>query len=282
MKASNRLIVAILAVAALAIAFWMLILSPKREEADELSAKAAQLQIALGEARGKAAEAAAAKRKFPADYRHLVVLGQAAPAGDETSSLLIEVSSIAEKSKVDFAGVQLEGSGETSVPVASPTESAPATPATGVPGAVPAAATVPPTEAAASVLPLGAKIGAAGLGVMPYGLTFSGNFFEIANFIKGIDSLVHSGDRTATVNGRLVTINGFSLSRDEVEGESNQLTANFAVTTYITPPELGLTAGATPASPAPVTTAAGAAQAASTTTTTGEGPSNPTETVEPG
>jgi Tfp pilus assembly protein PilO len=278
MKA-NRLIVAILAVAALAIAFWMLILSPKREEADELSTTATQLQVALGEAQAKAAEAAAAKRKFPADYRHLVVLGQAAPAGDETSSLLIELNSIAEKSKVDFAGLQLEGSGETSAPLAAPTESAPAAPTTGVPGAVPAAATVPPTEAAASVLPLGAKIGTAGLGVMPYGLTFSGNFFEIANFIKGIDSLIHSGDRTAAVDGRLVTINGFSLSREEGEEESNQLTANFAVTTYVTPPELGLTAGATPGSPAPVTTAAGAAEAA---TTTGEGPSNPTETVEPG
>jgi Tfp pilus assembly protein PilO len=277
MKTSNRLIVAILAVAALAIAFWVLALSPKREEANELSAEAGQLRVALSEAQAKAVEAAAAKREFPADYRHLVVLGQAAPAGDETSSLLVELSSIADKAKVSFNNIQLEGSGETSTAAAAPAESSPAAPA--APGSVPAAATVPPTEAAASLLPLGAKIGQAGLGVMPYTLTFSGNFFQIANFIKGVDSLVHSGGQNVAVDGRLVTINGFSLSTETGEEESHRLDANFAVTTYVTPPEQGLTAGATPSSPAPVTTAAGASEAASTTS---EGASNPTETVGAG
>jgi Tfp pilus assembly protein PilO len=279
MKTSNRLIVAILAVSALAIAFWVLALSPKREEANELSAEAGQLQVALGEVQAKAVEAAAAKREFPADYHHVVVLGQAVPAGDETSSLLVELSSIADKAKVDFSSIQLEGSGEVSSATAAPTESSAPTPAPSVPGSVSAAATVPPTEAAASVLPLGAKIGQAGLGVMPYSLTFSGNFFQIANFIKGIDSLVHAGGKNVSVDGRLVTMNGFSLSTETGEEESHQLDANFAVTTYVTPPEQGLTGGATLSSPAPVTTAAGASEAASTTA---EGASNPTETVEPG
>jgi Tfp pilus assembly protein PilO len=278
MKSSNRSIVAILAVAALAIAFWMLALSPKREEADELSAEAGQLRVALSEAQAKAVEAAAAKREFPADYRHLVVLGQAAPAGDETSSLLVELSRIADKAKVEFKNIQLEGSGEISSATAVPAEGSPATPAPSTPGSVPAAATVPPTEAAASILPLGAKIGTAGLGVMPYGLTFSGNFFQIANFIKGIDSLVNAGGQNVAVDGRLVTINGFSLSTEAGEENSPKLNANFAVTTFVTPPEQGLTAGATP-SPAPVTTAAGASEAASTAV---GGPSNPTETVGAG
>ena len=201
MKSSNRLIVAILAVAALAIAFWVLALSPKREEADELSAEAGQLRVALSEAQAKAVEAAAAKREFPADYRHLVVLGQAAPAGDETSSLLVELSRIADKAKVEFSNIQLEGSGEASSATVTPTESSP-TPAPSAAGSVPAAATVPPTEAAASILPLGARIGTAGLGVMPYGLTFSGNFFQIANFIKGIDSLVHAGGQNVAVDDK--------------------------------------------------------------------------------
>jgi Tfp pilus assembly protein PilO len=279
MKSPNRLIVAILGVAALAIAFWVLALSPKREEASELSAEAGQLRVALSEAQAKAVEAAAAKREFPADYRHLVVLGQAAPAGDETSSLLVELTGIADKAKVDFNSIQLEGSGETSSAAVAPTESSPATPAPSAPGSVPAAATVPPTEAAASVMPLGAKIGQAGLGVMPYSLTFSGNFFQIANFIKGIDSFVHAGGQNVAVSGRLVTINGFSLNTPQGEEESHQLDANFAVTTYVTPPEQGLTAGATSSAPAPVTTAAGASASASTTA---EGASNPTETVGAG
>ena len=41
---SNKLIVAILVVAALAIGFWVVLLSPKREEANELAAEAGQLR----------------------------------------------------------------------------------------------------------------------------------------------------------------------------------------------------------------------------------------------
>ncbi len=264
-SSSNRMIVAIMLVAGLAIAFWVLALGPKREEAKELSAEAGQLRVALSEAQAKAVQAAAAKQEFPVDYRRLVTLGQAVPAGDETSSLLIELNSVAEKANVSFNSIQLEGTGESSAPAAAPVESTPEAPAGSAAGSVPAAATVPPTEAAASLLPLGASIGPAGLGVMPYGLKFSGNFFQIANFIKGIDSLVHSSRRTIAVDGRLVTLDGFALNADP-EKEFPHLDASFSVTTYVTPPEQGITAGATATAPPPVTTAAGAAQEASATT----------------
>jgi Tfp pilus assembly protein PilO len=250
MGASNRLIVSILAVAALAIAFWMLALGPKREEADELSGQVEQLQVSLAEAQTKATEAAAAKQEFPDDYQQLVVLGQAVPAGDETSSLLVELNQIAAGSKIKFDSFQLNGSGETSTP--APTAAAPpATTSTSSSGAVPAAATVPPTEAAASILPLGAEVGPAGLGVMPYSLTFSGgDFFQVARFIKGIDSLVHTGSPNVAVDGRLVTLDGFALNADP-KRKFPYLNASFAVTTYVTPPSQGLTAGATSAAPAP-------------------------------
>jgi Tfp pilus assembly protein PilO len=267
---SNRLIVSILVVAALAIGFWMLALGPKREEANELSGQVSQLQTALTEAQSKATAAAAARREFPADYRQLVVLGQAVPAGDETSSLLVEVNTIAAVSGVRFDDIQLEGSGETS---AAP-EAAPTAPSAGTsPSAVPASSTVPPTEAAASLLPLGATIGPAGLAVMPYHLTFGGNFFQIADFIKGIDSLVHTGDPTVAVDGRLVTLSGFALNTEEEESEGEQkpadyLKATFAVTTYVTPPTQGITAGATLAAPAPIATPAGASEAASESSAT--------------
>jgi Tfp pilus assembly protein PilO len=269
MGSSNRLIVAILVVAGLAIGFWILALGPKRKEADELSSQVSQAQTTLAEAQSKATEAAAARRQFPADYRQLVVLGQAVPAGDETSSLLVELNTIAAVSGVRFDEIQLEGSGEAApapVPAAEPAPTAP--PAGSPAGAVPASSTVPPTEAAASLLPLGAAIGTAGLGVMPYHLTFGGNFFQIANFIKGIDSLVNTGDSNVSVDGRLVTLSGFALNteeKDESEGEqgpSDHLKATFAVTTYVTPPTQGITAGATASAPAPVSTPAGASAAA--------------------
>ena len=274
MGSSNRLIVSILAVTAIAVAFWVLALGPKRKEADKLGTEVEQLQVSLAEAQSKVTEAAAAKREFPADYRQLVVLGKAVPAGDETSSLFIELNHIADRSKIKFESIQLNGSGETAEAPASaattppaegeaPVEGeAPATPAAGAQstGAVPAAATIPPTEAAASVLPLGATIGTAGLGVMPYSLNFSGDFFHVADFIEGIDALVDTGGRTVSVDGRLVTLDGFALNADPVLGFPH-LDANFAMTTYLVPPTQGITAGATPTEPAPAATPAATAPA---------------------
>lgn len=260
MNSSNRLIISILVVAALAIGFWMLLLGPKREEANELSSEAGQLQVALSEAQSKAAEAEAARQAFPSDYRQLVVLGQAVPAGDETSSLLVELNAVAEKAQVKFDSIQMESAEGSAAAAAAPAPAPVPAPTSSSPGAVPASSTIPPTEAAASLLPLGASIGTAGLGVMPYGLTFSGNFFQIANFVKGIDSLVHTRTKSEIgVDGRLVTLDGFSLI---AEPESSDLKATFSVTTYVTPPTQGVTAGATFSAPAPVTTPAGAGETA--------------------
>ena len=190
-SSANRLIVAILVVAALAIGFWMLAAQPQaRGSRRTRRPKSRQLQRRAREA----AEPRSPKRRppsrtFPADYRQLVVLGQAVPAGDETSSLLVELNRSRPTSKRASSTASSSTAERRSRRRRPPTASArrPRRPAS---GAVPAAATVPPTEAAASLLPLGATIGPAGLGVMPYTLTFTGSFFDIADFIKGIDSLV--------------------------------------------------------------------------------------------
>lgn len=252
MSASNRLIVAILVVAALAVGFWVLLLAPKREEADKLSEERDALRVTLAQAESTVQVAEAAKETFPDNYRQLVALGEAVPEGEETSSLLVEISRIAARSDVSFKTLQLNSSGGEApppeAPVAPPAEAA----APESSGAVPAAETVPPTEVAASLMPLGATIGPAGLGVMPYSLTFSGTFFQIADFIGTVDSLVKSKNAKVGVEGRLVTIDGFSLAGGGKRGKANTLDASFSVTTYITPPGLGVTAGASPSEPAPI------------------------------
>ena len=83
---------------------------------------------------------------------------------------------------------------------------------------------------------------------MPYSLTFTGSFFKIADFIKGLDSLVKTTNENVGVNGRLVTINAFSLGEDP-ESKFPDLQASFSVTTYLTPPSEGTTAGASPEGP---------------------------------
>jgi Tfp pilus assembly protein PilO len=250
-SASNKTIVGMLIVAALAAAFWILVLSPKRQEASDLAVEVEQQQSTLAAAQSKVTEGLAARREFSSDYRHLVVLGKAVPANDETASLLVEVNRVADRAGVRFNSLTLSSEGGEASAEGATAGLAPEASAT---AAVPAAATVPPTEAEAALLPLGATIGSAGLGVMPYNLTFTGSFFQVADFIHGIDSLVHTGKSEVGVDGRLVTLDGFSLTED-TEAAFPKLAVDFAVTTYLVPPSQGVTAGATPTSPeVPATT----------------------------
>jgi hypothetical protein len=67
--------------------------------------------------------------------------------------------------------------------------------------------------------------------------------------MASVDRLVSSQSNRVVVEGRLSTVDGFSLTADESKGFPH-LSASFAVTTYVTPPGQGLTAGATPSAPA--------------------------------
>lgn len=247
MTANNRLVVAVLAIVVLAVAFWMLLLGPKRDEASKLDLQVDEASAQLSQHRSELAQAIEARDDFAVDYQHLVVLGKAVPGEDETSSLLIQVNRIADKAHVSFRTLALEtAAGEAAPAPAAAAPEAPSAEGSAEPTALPS-----PTEVAASTLPLGSAIGPAGLGVMPYALTFKGKFFQIADFIKGLDSLVKTQNAKVAVDGRLLTINGFSLLPDQTLGFPH-LEASFSVTTYLTPPEEGVTAGATPESPATV------------------------------
>jgi Tfp pilus assembly protein PilO len=260
---STRTLIAILIVAALAIAFWTLLLSPKQKEVSTLGKESEELQATLATAQGEVAAGEAARRAFPDNYQQLVVLGKAVPASDESASLLVQLSGVAKRSKVTFEALQAGTVSESAAPAEA--EPAPETaPAAGEEGAAPeteAAAeptTLPPTEAASALSPLGASIGPAGLSILPYNLSFTGNFFQVADFINGIDSLIHTKNSSLAVDGRLITLDGFSLAGDANKGFPS-LDANFSVTTYLVPPGEGIAGGASPTEPE------GAAGIASTT-----------------
>lgn len=221
MSSNNRAIVAVAVLCALAIAFWMMLLSPKRDEAKKLDAQVMQLKSSLAQHQAEVAEAEAARKEFPTEYQKLVVVGKAVPGDDEIASLLVQLNHIADRTGGTFSNIKLTaGSGEGEAPAAPPAgEAAPAS----------------PTEVAASLLPLGATIGPAGLAVMPYDVTFDGQFFQVADFIAGLDSLVKTKAGTVRVDGRLVTIDGFSLEASPETGFP-ALQGSFALTTYLTPP----------------------------------------------
>jgi hypothetical protein len=240
-KGNNKLVFAILGLVVLAGAFWMLLISPKKEEASKLGKRVETLEASLSQHQVEVETAEAARREFPANYGQLVVLGKAVPADSETASLLVQIQHISERSHVRFEEIELNSEG-------GETASAPA-PEGGE--------LASPTEVAASTMPLGASIGPAGLSVMPYTLNFSGSFFHVADFIHGLDKLVQTTNAKVSVDGRLLTVNSFELVASE-KGFP-RLHATFSVTTYLTPPEQGLTGGATAGGPAPTATATPAA-----------------------
>lgn len=241
MTPTNRAIAAMVVVAALGIAFWTMLLSPKRDEARKLGAQVEDLKASLAQHEAEVAEGEAARREFPSDYQRLVVLGKAVPGDDDVASLLVQMNRISGAAGGTFRDLKLTPGSATTEPVAT------------APGSSEAPASA--TEVAASLLPLGAAVGPAGLGVMPYDITFDGDFFEIADFIKGLDSLVKTSEGEVEVDGRLLTIDGFSLEADPKEGFP-ALQASFALTTYLTPPSEGVTGDASATAPATATPAA--------------------------
>lgn len=220
-----------LVVVVLATGFWILLLSPKRSEADKLTLRVESLESGLAVHTGEVEAAESARKSFADDYAHLVVLGKAVPAEAETASLIIQIQRLADRSKVSFGSLTLGSSGGSSEGEAA------------APTALPEG--VSPTEASASLMPLGATIGPAGLAVMPYSLTFEGNFFKIADFIEKLDDLVKTKNENVAVDGRLFTVDSFSL--EPGNGGFPSLLASFSITTFLTPPGQDLTEGLAPA-----------------------------------
>src|SRR5581483_6976067 len=72
MRRSDRTVLAALAAAAILGAFWLLVLSPKRDDAAKLGDQVDQLRASVQQEQQLAADARAAKRDFARNYHHLV------------------------------------------------------------------------------------------------------------------------------------------------------------------------------------------------------------------
>ena len=269
MKATDRSILIGVALLGLLAAFWFLVAAPKRERLSGLDEQVAALQSEVETQESLVANADEARKSFPSDYHSLVVLGKAVPADDDAASLIDQTNTLAQRSGIEFRGLELTQSGE-----AAPTEPPPAAETTAdgsqddtsasEPATTPAA--VPATEAAAAELPIGASVGSAGLPVMPYDFDFRGDFFQIADFMGRLDDMVRVESKDMGVDGRLLTIDSFTLSGDKADGFP-LLDATLHVTSFVAPADEGATAGATPAAPA-VTTSAPTTAAGSSPTPT--------------
>ena len=279
MRSNERTIIVAVAIVALAAAFYLLVLGPKRDTASQLTSQIDQLNGSISAAEQQASYGEQARQEFPKYYGRMVVLGKAVPGEADTASLLVQLNGIADQSKMDLRAIALNQGGATAATTAPAPTPAPAAPSTGsAPTAAastaastestsntagsttsttgsspaPTATPAPATEATAATLPVGSVVGPAGLPTLPYSVTLTGTYFDVANFIGGVDGLVEPvADGTQlSPDGRLLTVNGFSLQLSG-SGSSPKLKASFVVTAYSSG-DLGLTAGASSSGPAPV------------------------------
>jgi Tfp pilus assembly protein PilO len=265
MKATDRAILFGLLIVAMAAAFWFLVIAPKREEISLLDDEIAALEQSVAENEELAAYAETAKADYKANYSSLVVLGKAVPGDDDSASLIEQIQSLATDSKLDFRAIGIADGAVTSStppPAAETTADPPPEAAAEVPGSPVSSAT--PTEAVAATLPIGATVGPAGLPVMPYDMSFRGDFFEFADFLADIDGMVRTKPDGVGIDGRLLTVDGFTFEGDQRRGFPF-LKTSMRVTSYVAPADQGLTGGATAEEPAPTTPAASSSTPASTT-----------------
>ena len=257
MKSSDRTILIVLPLIALAIGFYLLMLAPKQREAGELQDKADSLSAEIQTSETAISTAEAARSSFAKNYADMVKLGTAVPEDDDQATLIHDLDAMGTDNDLDFQSFAV------SEDAAGATTSAPAPPASGTDSSststdsttteTSTTTTSAPTEASAATLPLGATVGPAGLPVTPYTLTYHGGFFDMAGLFSDLDNRVKVNDAGTDpiAHGRLMTVDGFAMSADPVKGFPS-VAAEIAVTTYMVPADQGMAAGATPAGPAPV------------------------------
>jgi hypothetical protein len=239
-RRNSILLVAVAVVAAMA-AYWMLVLTPKREEAAKLDKQITVKQTALASAEAEVADYENARENYRANYSMIARLGKAVPVDDDVRSLMVQINAAAGHSGVDFRTINVAGSGAPAATAPSGTAKGASTTAAPPPGAT--------------------AVGTAGFSTMPFAFRFQGSFFELGKFFNRLDKFVAVRNRGLDVTGRLLLLNSITLTPDATKGFP-MLSADVSANSYLLPPTEGLTAGATAAGPAGSgTTAAPAAPA---------------------
>ncbi|HWI23223.1 MAG TPA: hypothetical protein VNT22_11500 [Baekduia sp.] len=261
MTARDRTVVMVIGLLAIVGLIWFTVIGPRHKDFSTASSALTTAQSRLDAANETFKTAQVAKRSYSADYSAIAELGKAVPVDDEISSLLYQLSSAADRHQIDFRSMKL-GTGGGGVAPVVPTSTTPAPAGTATTGttstpapaaAAPVATPAPATNVAAATLPPGATLGSAGFPTMPFDFVFDGSFFDMSSFLRQLDEFTTIKKGELAVRGRLLTINGISISASR-DGFP-KIKASVNATAFLLPADQGLTAGATAQAPAAVTTA---------------------------
>jgi hypothetical protein len=288
LSARDRKIMLIIVPVLLVGAFWFLLLAPKRGEAAEAGKQLARAEQKRDKAEKAVATLEQSKKTFGSDYAELVRIGKAIPTKLDMAGLIVQLEAAAQGTKVKFTDISAAkdgaqpagpasaappaapGSGNGSQPAAAggaPAQSTPGQQAEGAGNGVnkansdTAANTPPPAGSdpksggsapAAPAAPAGGGC-APGLECVPLEMTFSGRFFDLADFFHELKRFVRIANDRLEVRGRLLTVEQLKFSSDDFPTIKAEITA----TAYLSPPAQGATAGASPKGPGQATPAAG-------------------------
>lgn len=179
MSAQIRILLGVAVTVAAIAALWLLAVAPEREQASSLGAQVALATQARDAALTRAATAEAARARYGRDYATVARLGKAVPVSADVPSLVFQLESVARRAKVDFRAVSV---------LDRQADSAPATAA----------------GAAAKT--------SGGVEPAPFSFRFEGDFFGLQRLLRQIDRFTRVDGTQVAVNGRLLTIDGVTMS----------------------------------------------------------------------
>ena len=288
LTARDKKLAMILVPIALVGAYWMLLLSPQRQEAAAQTAKLAEAEAARDQAQAQAGSLQGARANYAKDYAVVVRLGKAIPSTVDMPSLIVQLNSAAKGTGISFTKV-VAGSRTTAAgasPAAPSGDSAGGAPAadaggeqaqTGVGKAAETANGASATsdqanaasgaDAPAGATPSATAPAAPGLDSVPLQFTFTGEFFDLADFFHRMKRFVYVANGQVKVQGRLLTIDNFKFDSTNFPA----LKTDVSATVYLSPKEQGATAGASPAGPAPAAAPVAPQEAEPTTAASTDG-----------
>jgi len=290
----RKIMIALVPVVVL-VAYWFLLLAPKREQASTAKEELATQQQRLETARAAAQAAEGAKEDFDASYAQVVRLGKAIPSTVDMPSLLVQLDAAAAGTGIRFTkiatGDRVPGatatpaqtttppaagseSGTTGTPAAAGGETAQSQPGAAAEaanntqqtanqntaaaeqsGVQPSDTQTSTTAGATTETGDAAATAPPGLETVPLELEFEGNFFNLADFFHDVKRFVSVANSNVLVSGRLLTVEGVRWTSDETIFP--HIRAEITATVYLSPKAQGVTAGASPQGPAIGTPASG-------------------------
>jgi Tfp pilus assembly protein PilO len=301
MSARDRKIVMALVPLLIVVGYWFMILAPKRTESQRVTQELTKAQGARDAAEQQVAQLNAAKASFANDYETVIRLGKAVPTSLDMASLLVQVDRAARGTGIqieDFKPGQTaasgsSGSGASTPPGGGSNPAAPGSaPAQGFPGkqaqnagtAVDKAnkqeqSNADSANSVGSSAAAGSTTSAPGLVAVPLTFTVTGGYFGLSDFLHRMKRFVRVVNDQIVVRGRLLTIEGFSFERPD--DKLSILKADVTATIYLTPPDEGATAGATPAGPGGASGSGAATGSSSSTSSSTPTAPTPTATATP-